>query len=92
MKFERDSNRFYKNDENGKMIAEITFNMINDDSVYVIQHTFVQPEYRHEGIAAELVQAVVDEAVANNKMIKPVCPYAKFKFMQTPAYAKVWFK
>lgn len=92
MEFEKGPNRYFKNDDAGKLIGEVTFEQINNDSVIVIEHTFVNPAYRHQGIAAQLVQKVIDQARAENKLINPVCPYAKSMFMKTPELKDLWYK
>ncbi|MCI2033075.1 MAG: N-acetyltransferase [Lactobacillus sp.] len=89
MKFEHETNRFFKNDENGKLLAEVTFPDIDNGDAYVIDHTFVDPSLRGQGIAAELVAAVVAKARAEHKLIEPLCPYAKHAFSVTPEYADV---
>ena len=44
-----------RKDDNGKILAEITFPEI-EPGVYNIDHTYVSDELRGEGIAGELVQ------------------------------------
>lgn len=79
MKFEKSGNRFFKNDESGKMIAEVTYVSSGEDKV-ILDHTFVDPSLRGQGIAEELVDAVVEEMQKENKKIIPLCPYAKELF------------
>nr|WP_034551323.1 GNAT family N-acetyltransferase [Carnobacterium funditum] len=83
MNFEKTENRFYKNDENGKMIAEVTYVPSGDDKV-ILDHTFVDPSLRGQGIAEELVNRVVKEMRIENKKIIPLCPYAKTLFERKP--------
>ena len=40
------------NDENGKMVAEITYSV--SDKIIIIDHTFVDPSLRGQGIASKL--------------------------------------
>ena len=68
-------NRIYMNDENGKMIAEVTFPNLDDNTI-VIDHTFVDDSIRGQGIAAKLMLEVIDYAKSNNKKIKATCSYA----------------
>ena len=68
-------NRIYMNDENGKMIAEVTIPNLDDNTI-VIDHTFVDDSLRGQGIAAKLMLEVIDYAKSNNKKIKATCSYA----------------
>ncbi|WP_319471171.1 GNAT family N-acetyltransferase [uncultured Trichococcus sp.] len=76
MNFDSEDSRFYKNDENENLICEITYS-IADSSLIVIDRTFVDDDYRGQGIAAQLVDRVVEMAREENKKIIPRCPYAK---------------
>lgn len=92
MEFSYEPGRFYKNDEDGNNICEIVFEEVKDGSVWAITHTFVDPKYRGQGIARQLVQAVIDKAEAEDKKILPLCPYAHRVFEETPELAKIWYK
>ena len=48
-----------------------------DSSTIVIDPTYVNDDYRGQGIAAQLVDRVVEMAREENKKIIPLCPYAK---------------
>lgn len=74
MEFEKDVNRFYKEDEEGKLIAEITYKPISDDVVDA-DSTFVDPSLRGEGVAEKLVDRLVEEMTAEGKKIHATCPY-----------------
>ena len=50
MKYTIQTNRIYSEDENGKLLAEITFPEI-DNGVFCINHTFVDNALRGKGIA-----------------------------------------
>lgn len=76
MDFDCGDSRFYKNDENENLICEILFS-IEDSGMISIDSTFVNDDYRGQGIAAQLVDRVVEMARAENKKIIPICPYAK---------------
>ena len=45
-------------------------------TVWIIDHTEVDPAYNGQGIAAKLVKAVVDAAREAKVKIVPLCPYA----------------
>lgn len=74
VEFEKEGNRFFKNDENGRMIAEVTYRPVRED-VIDINHTFVDPSLRGQGIAEKLVDRVVEEVEKEGKKIQPSCPY-----------------
>ena len=76
MNFDCGDLRFYKNDENENLICEITYS-IADSSTIVIDRTYVNDDYRGQGIAAQLVDRVVEMAREENKKIIPICPFAK---------------
>ena len=76
MNFDRGDSRFYKKDENENLICEITY-FVEDSSMIVIDRTFVDDNYRGQGIAAQLVDRVVEMAREENKKIIPRCPFAK---------------
>ncbi len=89
MEFLIDSNRFYLEDANGELTAEITFTRPNDD-FFIIDHTRVNDSLRGQGVAQALVKAVVDKARAENMKIIPLCPFAKLEFEKKEEYADVW--
>ncbi|MGX7420215.1 GNAT family N-acetyltransferase [Carnobacterium gallinarum] len=88
MEFEKSENRFYKNDENGKMIAEVTYVPAGSEKV-ILDHTFVDPSLRGQGIAGQLVKRVVDEMRVEGKKIVPLCPFARAEFDRKPEYQDI---
>lgn len=60
MKIIHETNRIYGIDENGKVLAEITFPK-TEPGVYTIDHTIVDSSLQGQGIAGKLVQAAVDD-------------------------------
>lgn len=73
MEFLEGSNRFYQKEED-KLIAEITY-VPQRDEKWAIDHTFVDPSLRGQGIAEQLVDRVVEEAQKEEKKLVAVCPY-----------------
>ena len=73
--------------QGGKHVAELTYSMAGKDAF--VDHTYVAPELRGGDIAASLVEAAVDWARREGRMIIPACPYVKSVFDKTPAYADV---
>ena len=58
----------------------------------IIDHTFVDPAYRGQGLAEKLVEKGVEKARAEKKTIIPLCPFAKKEFERKPEYSDVWSK
>ena len=83
MEFEKNGNGFFKNDDTGKLIAEVTYVTSGEDKV-ILDHTFVDPSLRGQGIASQLVDKVVEEMEKEGKKIVPLCPYAKELFDRKP--------
>ena len=75
MEFIKEPNRIWQKDENGKMIAEITFPE-TADGICTIDHTYVAKEYGGRGIAAQLVEEAVSEIRSQGKTVEATCSYA----------------
>lgn len=89
MTFDIGDSRFYKHDEFDNLISEITYSVAGS-SLIIIDHTFVHDDYRGQGIAAQLVDRVVQMAREENKKIIPLCPFAKGMFERNSSlYADV---
>lgn len=58
-----------------------------DGASRVAEHTFTPPQARGLGIAAKLVQAMVDDAREQNFAIVPQCPYVAAQFDKHPEWA-----
>lgn len=91
MHIEEGKDRFFIKNEAGAEIGELTFTH-PQESVMSVDHTYVSPEYRGQHLAGQLLQAVVDKAVRENKKIIPVCSYAKAQFARQKQYQKVEYK
>ncbi|PIC99575.1 GNAT family N-acetyltransferase [Sporosarcina sp. P29] len=87
--FLKGENRFYLENDEGQLIAEITFTTPNP-AIFIIDHTFVDPSLRGKGIAQSLVKEVVTKARAEDRKILPLCPFAKLEFERKEEYADVW--
>jgi len=53
----------------------------------VADHTFTPPAARGRGIAAQLVEAMIDDAKAQGFTIVPQCPYVAAQFRKHPEWA-----
>ncbi len=86
MKFQEEKGRFFQNDENGELIAEVTY---QEDGVWYLDHTFVHEKLRGQKIGEQLIQVIVEKARAEGKKIVPQCPYAVKVFEQKSEYNDV---
>ena len=72
-----------------KEIGEITF--IDDNKGnFVVNRTFVDPNYRGQRLAKRLVETMVAHAKEKNKKIIPTCPYVLGLFQNDDTYLDVW--
>ncbi|MBP1133589.1 putative GNAT family acetyltransferase [Serratia sp. PL17] len=83
-----DEKRFYINDPQGKMIAEISF-VPSGDKLTIIDHTWVDEVLKGQGVSKKLVALVVAKMRAENRKIIPLCPFAKHEFDTTPDYQDI---
>lgn len=76
MDFKIESNRIFKEDEKGKVVAEITFPE-TEKGVFCIDNTFVDDSLRGQGIAGQLVQLAVDNINEQCGKVTAACSYAQ---------------
>lgn len=88
MEFKKETNRIYLENENGEMVAEVTFPNMNETQVN-INHTFVDNSLRGQGIAAKLMEEVVKELSASGKKAIPTCSYAVTWFEKNKQYSSL---
>ncbi len=87
MEFLTEKDRIYATDKSGKMIAEVTFPTKN--GVSIIDHTFVDPSLRGQGVAGKLVELAAKTILDNGNKIAATCPYAVTWFERHPEYPVV---
>ena len=75
MRLIHEPNRIYGIDENGKVVAEITFPR-TEPGVYTIDHTIVDSSLQGQGIAGKLVQAAVEDIKSQGGEVRATCSYA----------------
>ena len=80
MTYQVSSHRIYVNDKDGKLIVEATFPLYKE-GVVVVNHTYVDPSLRGQGIASELMKKVCEKVKEDDMKVIATCPYAV-----------VWFK
>ena len=60
--------------EHGEEVGKVKFP--ERDGLYVINHTYVDDQYRGQGIAPELVRRAVEEIESRGGKFKATCSYA----------------
>jgi uncharacterized protein len=75
MKYICENERIYANDEDGNLVAEITFPRTGNNT-YTINHTFVDDSLRGQGIAKELVNMAVEKITNDGGKVLATCSYA----------------
>ncbi|MDI6452747.1 GNAT family N-acetyltransferase [Peloplasma aerotolerans] len=78
-----ESHRIYVKNEEGKVIVNATFPFITHGVVNV-DHTYVDPSLRGQGIASQLMHEVHKHAKSLNYKVVATCPYAVVWFKKHP--------
>lgn len=76
--------RYLKDD---KLLAEITWTILND--VMVMDHTFVSPELRGQGVAKKILDRAADYAREKKLRMEPLCSYVVTAFERYKEYDDV---
>ena len=85
MEFTIEKNRIYRQDEQGKLLAELLIPG-EEDGAKAITHVFVDESLRDQGIADQLMRAAIAELESQGQQAKAVCPYAVKWFAKHPEY------
>jgi predicted GNAT family acetyltransferase len=80
--------RFYIESDSKSLIGEIRYHE-DEKHRLVITHTYVDMDYRGQGIANQLLNAVIALAEQHKHYIYPVCSFA-VKVLQHPRYQHLW--
>lgn len=89
--FSLEENRYVVRDDSGNEAGEVTWSNAGD-AIMIIDHTFVDPKYRGNQLAQQLVKHAADKARAEGKKVIPLCPFAKKEFQEKAEYADIWRK
>ena len=76
MILQKEKGRIYGLDDQGKLVAEITYQEDGPDSL-CIDHTFVDSSLRGQGMAGKLTEAAVQEIKAQGKKVTATWSYAQ---------------
>ena len=85
MNFIYEPNLIYVKNEDEMIIVKATFPFIKEQVVNV-NHTFVDPSLRGQGIASILMHEVVNYAKKMNYKMVATCPYAVVWFKKHPEF------
>ncbi|HJF34060.1 MAG TPA: N-acetyltransferase [Sporosarcina psychrophila] len=77
----------FRYEEGGKVLAEITWTILGN--VMVMDHTFVSPELRGQGIAKKILDRAADYAREQELKMEPVCSYVVTAFERYKDYDDV---
>ena len=88
--FEPSNNRIVALKEEEE-IGKVTFVPAGEHS-WVVDHTFVHPNHRGQGISQELIRQVVNKALEKDLKIVPLCSFAKLEFDRHPEYQAIELK
>ena len=82
MEFQHERERIFALDEQGKLVAEVTFPV--SEGVADIDHTFVDQSLRGQGGAGQLLDAAVRQIRMEGLRAKATCSYAAKWFKEHP--------
>ena len=74
----------FQHKKDNEMVAEITWTMLGD--VMAVDHTFVSPDLRGQGIAKKLLDKAADYAREKEYKMEPICSYVVTAFERYDAY------
>lgn len=69
------------------LVGRLTW--VERDGARVAEHTLVPPPIGGQGVAARLVDALVEDARGQGFKVKPLCSYVVDKFDQHPEWSDV---
>ncbi|MFV0481457.1 MAG: GNAT family N-acetyltransferase [Campylobacteraceae bacterium] len=88
MNFIYEKDRIYAKDENEEVVAEITFPLIDENTVN-INHTFVSPKLRGGGVASKLMLECCEVLKKEGKKAVATCSYADIWFKRNSEYTYI---
>ncbi len=86
----QEANKISLNDDNDHMLAVVTFPKV-EEGVVNLDHTFVDPSLRGQGVGSTLMDAAVEYFRANHLKVKPTCSFASKYFDEHPESHDVLF-
>lgn len=74
----------FRHEQDGKVLAEITWTMLGD--VMAVDHTFVSPDLRGQGVAKRLLDRAAAYAREKEYKMEPICSYVVTAFERYEDY------
>ena len=74
----------FRHEQDGKVLAEITWTMLGD--VMAVDHTFVSPDLRGQGVAKKLLDRAAAYAREKEYKMEPICSYVVTAFERYEDY------
>jgi len=75
MNWNYEDGRIYSVDESSELLAETTF-VPREHGEVVIDHTYVNPALRGQGVAGQMMEAVAEYLKEKGLKVSATCPYA----------------
>ena len=92
MEFTHKENEIVLLDENGNLLAQITFPYANNEKTAVdVNNTFVDTSLRGQGIAGKLMKELIKELQDRNLKAVPSCSYEAGWFKKHTEYSDLFF-
>ncbi|MDF2557017.1 MAG: hypothetical protein K0R71_845 [Bacillales bacterium] len=91
LKYHFEQNRIFASNDNGNVIAEITFPEVRK-GVVNLNHTFVDSSLRGQGIASQLVEIAYHEIKKQGNKAIATCSYVIDWFARHKEYQDVLIK
>ena len=88
MDFKHDKDRIYAKDANGRVVAEVCFTEIGENTV-CFDHTYTHPSLRGQGVADSLMEAAVAEINERGLKATATCSYARHWLSGHPEHADI---
>jgi predicted GNAT family acetyltransferase len=83
MDFQKETNRLFAEDADGKLVAELTFPEVSE-GVVDIDHTFVDNSLGGQGVGGQLLEAAYDLLKEDGRKATLTCPFAVDWFSKHP--------
>lgn len=76
----------FTNKDTFKPVAHLGIRKLSEQKVILLEHTWVEPQKRHQGWAGKLLIAFMQISEFQGFKLLPLCPYTKFFFSQHPEF------
>ncbi|MGX7092063.1 GNAT family N-acetyltransferase [Hutsoniella sourekii] len=85
IEFQQEDQALVFYNDQGEKLAEITWIPSEEENVVLANHTYVSPKLRGQGVAGQLLDAMVDLMNKQSIKIKPLCSYVVKQFQANPS-------